>query len=247
MERSGFLVRLPEALLSFSGVTSERRDAPAGGGDALHETRILLVAGGRPPAAEWLRQVAAGREVWCADRGVDACRKAGVVPARLVGDEDSARHWEWAKSLGAKVDRVPREKDFTDTQLALRLIARERPHPSVVMAGAFGGRLDHTLSNVYSFFGSGLPGCLADGRETAAVVRGGEEVRIRFVRKPYALSLLPLTPLVTGVTLTGTRWPLDSKTLTAADPYAISNEAAGDLVTLAVREGALLVCACGEE
>ena len=147
-------LQLPEIVLSFS----PEQAAP----------EILLVAGGRPPDIDWLRRVASGRSLWCADHGVDVCRAAGLVPDRLIGDADSAtaEAWRWAETNGAVCEKFPPEKDFTDTELALRRIKAERPTAFILLAGAFGGRLDHAFSTLYSLAGSGLCG-----------LRGAEEGR----------------------------------------------------------------------
>ena len=62
----------------------------------------LLVLGGRAPDPDWLRKVSLGRETWALDRGADACRAAGVVPSRILGDFDSVSDGarKWAKRTG---------------------------------------------------------------------------------------------------------------------------------------------------
>ena len=85
----------------------------------------LLVLGGRAPDPDWLRKVSLGRETWALDRGADACRAAGVVPSRILGDFDSVSDGarKWAERMGAKTDRYTPDKDDTDFQLALRLLS----------------------------------------------------------------------------------------------------------------------------
>lgn len=84
----------------------------------IPSAQVLLVAGGRPPASTWLQKAACGREIWCADRGIEACQQAGIRPLRLIGDGDSASRgaWDWGESLGIQVDRFSPQKDLTDTQ-----------------------------------------------------------------------------------------------------------------------------------
>lgn len=210
MEKDARL-QLPEIVLSFSPA----RAAP----------EILLVAGGRPPDIDWLRRVASGRVLWCADHGVDVCRAAGLIPDRLIGDADSAaaEAWRWAETNGAICEKFPPEKDFTDTELALQRIKNERPTAFILLTGAFGGRWDHAFSTLYSLAGSGLSGILADESELLLIVHGGESVRSEVRQTPLALSLLPLFAQCTGVNLTGVRWPLTDARLTQREPNAVSN------------------------
>ena len=69
-------ISLPEVHVSYS--------APLPPGE------LLLAGGGRAPAADWLCQAAGGRQLWCIDRGIDCCHRAGIVPLRLIDESDSA-------------------------------------------------------------------------------------------------------------------------------------------------------------
>ena len=57
--------------------------------DAEPSTPVILVAGGRPPDANWLKRVVQNCPVWAIDRGIDVCRSASVIPEILIGDADS--------------------------------------------------------------------------------------------------------------------------------------------------------------
>ncbi len=210
---------------------------------------VLLVAGGRPPAVNWLRQAARGREIWCADRGIAVCRRAGVAPHWLLGDHDSAapEDWRWAEEAGARTATFPADKDLTDTQLALQRIKAAHPTAFVLLTGALGGRFDHLFSALYSLTGSGLTGCLADEKEAVFCLDGADSVTLRFTAKPLALSLLPLTPAAEGVTLTGVRWPLRDAALTQREPYAVSNRPESDTCRLELCRGRLGLYLCWQE
>ncbi|MDR1377402.1 MAG: hypothetical protein LBJ22_07805, partial [Synergistaceae bacterium] len=53
------------------------------------DARQIAVLGGRAPKASWLCSAASGKIVWAADRGAEACKAAGITPARALGDFDS--------------------------------------------------------------------------------------------------------------------------------------------------------------
>ena len=116
-----------------------------------HEQQaILLLAGGREPACEWLKRVAQANAlaVYCADKGVNCALVAQLAPQLVVGDCDSSSpaFYEQAQALGAKLELHPPAKGDTDLQLLLKSLS---PAP-LVASGIWGGRFDHLFSNVYS-------------------------------------------------------------------------------------------------
>ena len=65
----------------------------------------LLLAGGRKPASEWLVQIAASKDIYCADKGIECCCENNLKPVWLCGDADSAAKdcWEKAQLSGVKI------------------------------------------------------------------------------------------------------------------------------------------------
>lgn len=185
----------------------------------------VLVLGGRRPDPQWLRAVAEGREIWCADAGADACLEAGVVPDRLIGDLDSISEgaWAWAEAKEVPLERYPAEKDETDFQLALKAPFEG----ALLVTGCWGGRFDHAFSNVFSASSAAGPRvlCLADEREVLFPLTGPAPEGLLLLDlpvPPLALSLLPLTAAA-RVSAQGVKWPLEDAPLTQSHPYAISN------------------------
>ncbi|MGN0938731.1 MAG: thiamine diphosphokinase [Selenomonas sp.] len=216
----------------------------------LPERARLLVLGGRAPAVPWLqewRRAWPSADVYAVDHGVDACRRAGLSPTLLIGDADSAtpENWRWGEARAARVERHPVEKDFTDTQLALRR-AMEDGSAVLLLTGAFGGRFDHAYSTIFSAAQVQTPCVLADERELVVYVHGGERLTVAFRQQPKALSLLPMTAEAEGVTLQGTHWPLTDAVLCQGRPNAVSNvvEKSSKDCTLQVREGCIALYAC---
>ena len=190
----------------------------------------LFVLGGREPDAAWFAAAAKGREVWAADRGVEICRKAGVIPDMLIGDCDSAAResWEWAGALGVPCEKFPSDKELTDFQLAVKIFCERNKNAAkkIFLTGAWGGRFDHLWSVVISFLNFPAPHvtfCVADEREGLALLAGAEEMKFTFDGKPKALSLISFSERCEGVSIRGARWPLESVELCYAFPYALSN------------------------
>jgi len=87
--------------------------------------------------------------------GVDrACLRLlelGLPIDLAVGDFDSVSRSELKMIQSAAKDCMiaPAEKDDTDTELALKIIFQLYPEAEVTIFGAFGGRIDHMLSNIF--------------------------------------------------------------------------------------------------
>ncbi len=231
---------LPQVRFSFAG--------------PLPESRILLVAGGRPPERRWLARAAAGGPLWCVDSGIDACRAGGVLPERIIGDGDSASSagWNWGMSLGVPVEVHNPDKDLTDLQLALKRAGSIYGQATVILTGVWGGRFDHAFSNIFSLLGSEVSGggrcCAADETEVMLILKGTDAVAVRPAEPPAVISLLPLSAECTGVAIEGVRWPLRETKLKQGWPYAVSNRPVpAETVHIAVSGGWLGVYLCWDE
>ncbi|MBL3538936.1 thiamine diphosphokinase [Aminivibrio sp.] len=191
---------------------------------------LVIVAGGREPSPQWLREFLPGKEVWCADSGLVPCMKAGFTPSRLLGDGDSTPPdlWEQVASAGTTVvESFPADKDFTDLQLAFFRAAGEGQR-TVIVSGCWGGRFDHLWSAVHSALWAAERRvrvlAFADHLEVLFLVHGGEKWQLDVTDERYSvLSLLPLGGECGGVFLEGTKWTLDDAELVPWQPFAVSN------------------------
>ncbi|MFZ5823961.1 MAG: thiamine diphosphokinase [Bacillota bacterium] len=179
--------------------------------------------------------------VMCADGGVRHALAMGLTPDLLLGDFDSADPAMIAdlEQRGTPVLRVPVEKDQTDTHLALEEAVR-RGATEIWLVGASGGRLDHTVANLLLLPGVPVPVTLVDGKNTARLLRPGQSLTVAGEAGDF-LSLLPLTPEVTGVVARQVKWPLENATLRWGESLGVSNQMTGPEAHVAVGEGLLLV------
>ena len=191
---------------------------------------LILVTGGRAPSVEW-------------DHGIDVCHRAKLAPQLLIGDLDSARSESiaWAKALDIPIEIHPVDKDFTDTQLALERAEQLKNPISVVITGAFGGRVDHLFSTLMTCAHSRIRTVLADEREIICFLRAEESIQLSFEQKPSALSLLPMTEVCRGVSIDGVHWTLDRAELRQSFPNAVSNRVEADEVEVRSNDGILAV------
>ena len=211
---------------------------------ALPQKEILIVAGGRAPDGEWLKACSKNRPLWCADKGVEACRRAGLLPEVLMGDQDSAGYddWEWARRNGCLTTLFPRDKDCTDLQLLLETAGKKPGGALAIVSGAFGGRFDHVWANAAALMGSrrnGIKGwVMADEREVLLLLPGPAAFCVEAWQEPEVISLLPLNGVCHGVELEGAHWRLPAPLLEAENFTAISNRPQrGLLPRIALSEG----------
>ncbi|MCS7172612.1 MAG: thiamine diphosphokinase [Armatimonadetes bacterium] len=202
------------------------------------EPVAVMVAGsrGRLPAA-----LKSAPFVVCADGGAKRAREAGWRPHVVVGDLDSLDPdtLAWVERIGAQVLRHPRDKDKTDTELAVDLVA-ERGYQRAYLLSALGGRPDHLLGNLLLLHYAaqrGLDLRIRQGGILVQLVRG----RVRLDARPGDLvSLFSILPASSGISTRGLRFALVDGTLRLGSSLGISNEVTAQDPEVEVREGELL-------
>ena len=165
------------------------------------------------------------------------------APVLLVGDMDSilpAARAAW-EVRGAEVTVLPRAKDETDLEFALRA-AVERGAEEFVVFGALGGpRLDHLLGAINLLTAPWLRGRLVrllDNNHEVMLASGAVEIS---GRPGDLVSLIPLTEGVENVTATGVAYPLCGERLLRWSTRGVSNELAEERARVTHGEGDLLV------
>jgi thiamine pyrophosphokinase len=207
--------------------------------------RTIIVAGGSPPSGEvWRRWVREGDRIIGADGGASHALAWGLTPDLVIGDMDSLAGGDRAllQAEGCQFVVHPRAKDQTDLELALTYAPGEGAREIVVL-GAFGGRLDHTLANILLL---ALPQLdqvsvrLVDDREEMVLAQPGQRVAVEG-QIGDLVSLLPLAGDASGVTTTGLAWELEGDRLCFGSSRGVSNEMTAPEAGIEVEEGLLLV------
>lgn len=114
--------------------------------------RVNLLVGG--PLELVPKEVVIQRknEQWlAADYGATVLLKWGIKPAVAIGDFDSTSPTEFdqLKAQLSDITTFPPEKDFTDTQLGVKLAIEKFNPDQIDVFGATGGRIDHLLANLF--------------------------------------------------------------------------------------------------
>jgi len=177
------------------------------------------------------------------DGGANALARMGLMPSLLVGDLDSI-DIDTRASLeqeGVEIHLLPRAKDETDTEAALRMMV-DRGVDEIVVYGALGGpRLDHLVGNLLLLTApwlSAVDVCMVDGLHEVFLAKGDAGI---CGKAGDTVSLLPLTPVVEAVRTEGLVYPLVGERLIQNSTRGVSNEMSGATARVTHEAGTLLV------
>jgi thiamine pyrophosphokinase len=176
------------------------------------------------------------------DGGSRHLRSLGLRPHLAVGDMDSISGdlLDEYRREGVEMHLHPTKKDATDLELALEL-ALTGGASRISILGATGGRLDHTLGNLFLLarcLPTGIPVCIMDQEQCIHLM---DQALTLSGAVGDTLSLLPATPEACGVSLTGLEYPLHNATLTFGTSLGMSNVFVETQATVTLRSGRLFV------
>ena len=162
----------------------------------------------------------------------------GVRLDRSIADAVAKGIRQWAEENGVT--------HYTHWFQPLTEGTAEKHDAFVILSGGFGGRFDHAFSLLYALVGTNLHGCIADDCEFLLILRDEDAVTLHLSSIPKSISLLPLSPVCSGVSIDGVHWPLTGATLRQHEPYAISNRLSSSDHRIAIKNGkgilALYLC-----
>ncbi len=182
-----------------------------------------------------------------ADKGMEWFMKnREFTPDLAVGDFDSLSEEgkAYMDSLkGLKVVRLQPEKDDSDTQSAVNHMIAEGSR-NILILGATGTRLDHVLANLGLLSmgkEQGVHIALADQWNYITLAESGTILRRADQFGKY-VSFFTVGGDVTGLTLTGFKYPLNGYHLTVADSgLTVSNEITEETARITYESGQLLM------
>ena len=181
-----------------------------------------------------------------ADRGVEFFMGTDLEPDVAVGDFDSlsaegAKYMETLKHT--EIRRLKPEKDDSDTQSAANY-AIEQGTERIMILGATGNRIDHLMAN----FGLLMLGkikqvqiVLVAAYNYMSLIESGMILKKEEQFGKY-VSFFPIEGEVTGLTLKGFKYPLNSYTLKVEDSgLTVSNEISDPEAEVTFETGKLLM------
>ncbi|MCB8921778.1 MAG: thiamine diphosphokinase [Ardenticatenaceae bacterium] len=206
---------------------------------------VLIFANGDIEGVEWIRPyLTPPHTIIAADGGTRHLLALGIFPDVVVGDMDSLSPEvaAWLETAVVQHIRFPVQKDETDLELAL-LHAAAQYEGDILVFGAFGGRVDQALGNIFLLAHPTLYGrCveLVDRFQRLRLINAADGVAEVHGRSGDTLSLIPLGVDVQIRATTGLAWSLQQETLAFGPARGISNQMTADVATIAVGYGRLI-------
>lgn len=211
------------------------------------QKRILIVSGGSIEDG-FVRALLENNDyetVIACDSGMEFFKRNGICPDLILGDFDSADTESMAyfrQKTDVQIEQFPAEKDWTDTELALRRALSFAPD-HIDLVGATGSRLDHVLGNLCLLtlgLESGTEIFLLDPHNCIRLIDGPLTIRKNEQYGAF-ISLVPHGGAVSGLTLRGMKYPLEDALLTPNVSLGISNEIVDEAAEITFAEGMLFV------
>ena len=165
-----------------------------------------------------------------------------VIPNAAIGDFDSVS-LEELKLIQKKVNKVrlyPEAKDYADLHLAVNYAIDLNPQ-QVVIFGATGSRLDHTLAAVEMlvlFARRGIEAKIKDFSNELMLVESSASVQKSNDYK--YLSVIPFTQSAV-VSISGCRYNVDNKVIKRGETVGVSNQIAEKTAKIEVKEGIIVL------
>ena len=181
-----------------------------------------------------------GEYIGC-DRGTLFLLDQGCKVRHAIGDFDSVSTEEMQRIMdsGAELTILPRIKDDTDSEAAIRFCL-EKGYEEIWLIGGTGGRIDHLVINLR--LAEKYPGQVVlwdRGNKVHACTKG----RYAFPYRPDCYMSF-FTSSHAEISLEGMKYPLHKRTIKPDDLYTVSNEITAQEGILTVHEGIVTVMEC---
>jgi len=172
--------------------------------------------------------------VVCCDAAYTYALEKGIKPDYVLGDFDSLGY------IPENAEVFPKDKDYTDFELAVKLIDRLGIKKTSVYCGG-GGREDHFLGNICvmnSAFSLGINMKLITDYSEMFIAEN--EINLN-LPVGTVFSLIPLGGKVEVYSGTGVKYTVENIVLTNEKTLGISNEAVSGKVEIHLKSGRVLV------
>lgn len=212
------------------GANSPKHTVIVVNGSFSHEQRLLAV-------------LAQADRIIAADGGANWLRRVACQPDLLLGDLDSitSESERALRAQGVEVRRYRRDKDETDTELAIMAAITDGSR-QITLLGATGGRIDHELANILLLAQPNMANvniCIYDGLSWLRVLQEGCQALLGSAGD--LVSLLPLREDCVDVHTVGLEYGLKGETLPLGPARGVSNVMLGERAQVCFASGALLV------
>jgi thiamine pyrophosphokinase len=206
--------------------------------------RVFIIANGQADFPFSLSSLISENDVLiCADGGSNHATELQVEPNIVIGDMDSIAPATLARyeQNGVDIRKFPKDKNASDLELCLEVAVGFNP-TEITCLCVLGNREDHSLTNTL------LLARYASRNNKVTIL--GSNFQAQFITKQHSreftgtpgdiISLMPMTATVSGVTITGVKWPLTNANLSWGSSHTVSNEFAESHVSISITDGLVL-------
>ncbi len=205
--------------------------------------RAVIISHGRVIRKEFfIKLIKESDYIIAANGGSKHARNFGLIPDVIIGDLDSISKKDYLFFLnnGSVFKKYDPMKDKTDIQLAIEY-AMESEFKEILLLCVFGNRLDHMLANIFllmKIVEAGISVKIVDEfQEIILISKSGRiEGNIGDV-----VSLIPLTPTVSGLKLSGLKFVPKNGRLKMTETLGISNVLTKKSAVITINNGKLLI------
>ncbi len=172
----------------------------------------------------------------CADGGLNYLDSLKISPDLIVGDFDSANVSLLEKYKDIKIKKFLPEKNFTDTEIAIEE-AITLGYKEIIIFGATGTRLDHTMANILlieRYIKKGISIRIVDNNNYIQILN--KDIILN-KKEGYYLSIIPITEYIEGITLKGFKYPLENVKVNRGSTLCISNEITDEEAQIQIKNG----------
>lgn len=201
--------------------------------------RCLIIANGKSPSKKKIiKLIELGFDfIICADGGTETAKKLNIIPNAIIGDMDSISNKTLKYFSDVEIIKLNRQND-TDVEKCLKYAIRKR-FTEVVLLGATGDRLDHSICNL------------------GIVIKFFNKIRIHILHEKSILSCYnSKVSLPAGIgeifslygfgdkctiTISGLKYKMKNKLLVFGKNESTSNVAVDTKVNIKIRSGHVFV------
>ena len=203
----------------------------------------LIILNGNIKDLNLLKEAAEESDfILAADGGIRYIVEIGLVPDLVIGDFDSIskKYLDLIRNKDISIEQFPVKKDKTDSELCVDyMIDQGAKH--IILFGAIGSRIDHTLANIYlldKIVKAGISGEIIDSSNRITLVTD----ELKLTRKlDHFTSIIPLTFDGAIVTLKGFEYNLTKVNIDFASTQGVSNRIVEEEGYIKIHQGKCLV------
>lgn len=204
----------------------------------MKSKRAVVFTGGLGPSFEVIREVLENSEISiAADSGWDLAAGMGVRPDYYIGDMDSIHDHAGLSVLPEdRIMKHPVDKDWTDTELAIKFL-EDNNYRDIVLIGGGGGRIDHLLALIALFNRKNKPAEWFTSTEHIIYAERDCELECIIGQ---TVSIFSCGIQESVVSTKGLKWEL-IEYRTSPVQFSISNTALKNCITCKIHSGSVLI------